>query len=163
MSKRDRHVTVRSKADAKAAEQPRRMRTFFFIAFCGLLLVSGFFLAGRQHFSSMDYGMRNSTLRRQVDQLEAEKRRLQLARETQLSPAELKKAAKKAGVVDVVPVSAVTLPAPTKEIAGAQQAAEEKPLVIKTAAVSAAKPVAEKAEVRTNQPERQRKVTTAAE
>jgi hypothetical protein len=64
---------------------------------CGTILVSGFFFAARQHFSSMDYGIRNSRLRRQLDELESEKRRLLLNREISLSPSELMKAARRIG------------------------------------------------------------------
>lgn len=62
---------------------------------CGATLVTGFFFAARQHFSSMDYGIKNSRLRKQLDELEAEKRRLLLNREISLSPSELMKAARK--------------------------------------------------------------------
>jgi hypothetical protein len=65
---------------------------------CGAIFVTGFFFAGKMHFSSMDYGLRNSRLRKQLDELEAEKRRLLLSREISLSPAELIRAARKAGV-----------------------------------------------------------------
>ncbi len=68
---------------------------------CLVVVIAGFFLAARQHFSSMDYGMRNSKLRKQLDDLESEKRRLLLAREVSLSPAEIKKAAQKLGVDDL--------------------------------------------------------------
>jgi hypothetical protein len=107
---------------------------------CGLLLVSGFFFAGRQHFSSMDYGMKNSRLRRQVDELEAEKRRLMLAREVSLSPNEIKKAAKKSGLTDPAANGAVIaqVTASTKEKAAPPVVTEPKPLVIRTGAVSAA-------------------------
>lgn len=76
----------------------RRFRTYVLMVVCGLVLVSGFFFAAREHFSSMDFGMKNSKLRKQIDELQAEKRRLLLAKETSLSPAELKKAAQKARV-----------------------------------------------------------------
>lgn len=65
---------------------------------CGSFLVVGFFFAARQHFSSIDYGIKNSKLRKQIDELEAEKRRLILQKEIALSPAEIKKAAKKIGL-----------------------------------------------------------------
>ena len=84
----------------KTAPARPRWRTYTLILTCGLLTVSGFFLAGRQHFSWMDYGMKNSRLRRQIDELQAEKRRLLLAREISLSPMEIKKAAKKLGLAD---------------------------------------------------------------
>ena len=69
---------------------------------CGLLLVTGFFFAARQHFSSIDYSMKNNRLRRQLDELEADKRRLVLAKEIALSPAEIKKVAKKIGFTETV-------------------------------------------------------------
>lgn len=65
---------------------------------CGSFLIVGFFFAARQHFSSIDYGIKNSRLRKQIDELEAEKRRLILQKEIALSPAEIKKAAKKIGL-----------------------------------------------------------------
>ena len=86
----------RRQTRTKAAE-PKRWRTYSMMFVCGAVLVSGFFLAARQHFASMDYGMRNSRLRKQVDDLEAEKRRLILARETSLSPAEIKKPRRRRG------------------------------------------------------------------
>jgi hypothetical protein len=72
----------------------------------GALLVSGFFLAGQKHFASMDYGMKNSRLKKQIEALEAEKRRLILAREVSLSPAEIKRAAKKTGLLDASEIGA---------------------------------------------------------
>jgi hypothetical protein len=64
---------------------------------CCAVLVAGFFFAARQHFSSMEFGLQNSKLRRQVDQLESEKRRLLVSREISMSPGELRKAAKRTG------------------------------------------------------------------
>ena len=123
--------------------QKRRWPTFMLILVCGLMLVSGFFLAGRQHFSSMDYGMKNSRLRKQIDGLQAEKRRLLLAREIALSPTEIKKSAKKAGFTDgpeVQPELAKATAAPTKDKSIPTPAAEiqTKPMIVKTASVTAA-------------------------
>jgi hypothetical protein len=67
---------------------------------CGFFLISGFFFAARQHFSSIDLSIKNSRLRRQLDELEADKRRLILAKEIALSPAEIKKVAKKIGFTE---------------------------------------------------------------
>ena len=64
---------------------------------CGFVLVVGFFFAARQHFASIDFSIKNSRLRKQIDELEAGKRRLILAKEIALSPAEIKKAAQKIG------------------------------------------------------------------
>jgi len=80
---------------------------FYVIAtICCAVLVAGFFFAARQHFSSMEFGLQNSKLRRQVDQLESEKRRLLVSREISMSPGELRKAAKRA-VSDEAPLEQV--------------------------------------------------------
>ncbi len=68
---------------------------------CGLLLVVGFFFAARQHFASFDFRVKNSRLKKQIEELEADKRRLLLAKEIALSHSEIKKAAKKIGLTDV--------------------------------------------------------------
>jgi hypothetical protein len=73
------------------------------------VLVTGFFLAARQHFSSIDFGIKNSRLRRQLDELQAEKRRLLLSKEITLSPAEIKKAAKRVGFVDAPQAERVSM------------------------------------------------------
>ncbi|MEO6656516.1 MAG: hypothetical protein ABIO36_10580 [Pyrinomonadaceae bacterium] len=134
-----------SKAEATRARQQndsKRWRTYALMAVCGLLLVSGFFFAGREHFSSMDYGMKNSRLRKQVDELQAEKRRLLLAREVSLSPNEIKKAAKRTGMNDTATAEvevAQAVPV-TKEKATSQPASEVKSMIVKTAAVIAVAP-----------------------
>jgi hypothetical protein len=64
---------------------------------CGMCLIVGFFFAARQHFSSMDFSMKNSSLRKMNQELESDKRRLLLSKEIALSPAEIKKAAQKIG------------------------------------------------------------------
>ena len=68
---------------------------------CGLLLVGGFFVAARQHFSVMDFAIKNAKLRREKENLESEQRRLYLTREISISPAEIKKAAKKIGLQEL--------------------------------------------------------------
>jgi hypothetical protein len=65
---------------------------------CGLILVAGFFYAARLHFASMDYGMKNAKLRKQIEELNSEKRRHELLREIALTPAQIKKAAQKLGL-----------------------------------------------------------------
>ena len=73
---------------------------FVVIAICGCIIAAGFLLAARQHFVSMDLGMKNSTLRKQLEELESENRRLTLAREVALAPAEITKTAKSLGFVE---------------------------------------------------------------
>lgn len=82
------------------------------IAICGCIIAAGFLLAARQHFMSMDLGMKNSKLRKQLEDLETENRRLTLAREVALSPREITRTARNLGFVDMfdttttVPISA---------------------------------------------------------
>lgn len=64
---------------------------------CGLCLIAGFFFAARQHFSSIDFSIKNSRLRKLSEELESDKRRLLLTKEIALSPSEIKKAAQKIG------------------------------------------------------------------
>ena len=73
---------------------------FVVIAICGCVIAAGFLLAARQHFMSMDLGMKNSSLRKQLYELESENRRLTLAREVALSPAEITRTARKLGFVN---------------------------------------------------------------
>src|SRR5580765_8869695 len=151
MKKRNQAATNRSNS--------RRWPTYMLMLVCGLLLASGFFLAGRQHFSSMDYGMKNSRLRKQVDELEAEKRRLLLAREVSLSPVEIKKAAKRSGMIDQADSAAMVaqVASVTKEKAAPQPPASPvKSMIVKTAAVSAVLPQAVTASY--PKPERERVV-----
>lgn len=85
----------------KRERDPIPWRYCLMTLFCGFLLVGGFFFAARQHFSSIDYAIKNSKLKKQVEELEAEKRRLILSKEIALTPAEIKKAAKKIGLTEM--------------------------------------------------------------
>ncbi|MFN0279608.1 MAG: hypothetical protein ACKVRN_13585 [Pyrinomonadaceae bacterium] len=136
MNKRTQTPPRRTKA--KQQKGSSNLRTYSLVFVCVLMLVSGFFLAARQHFSSMDFGMKNSRLRKQVDDLEAEKRRLLLAREISLSPNEIKKAAKKTGIIEPSGSSGeiAQVVSTTKEKALPPRVSETKSMVIKTAAVS---------------------------
>lgn len=135
-----------------------RTRTYAFMFIFILMLVSGFFFAARQHFSSMDFGMKNSRLRKQVDELEAEKRRLLLAREISLSPAEIKKAAKKTGLIDRAGNAGeiAQLISTTKEKALSTAAPEAKSMIIKTASVTAVPPTAVAAIAKKERPKSQK-------
>ncbi|MFN0141644.1 MAG: LapA family protein [Pyrinomonadaceae bacterium] len=123
------------------AKQPvdtaTRVKTYLLIAMCMLLFVAGLFFAGRQHFSSMDYGMKNSRLRKQVDELESEKRRLLLARETSMSPTEIKKAAKRVGLFGTENAEqTVAQVTSTTKAKATPTVGESNPVITKTAAVA---------------------------
>jgi hypothetical protein len=67
---------------------------------CISFLAIGFFFAARQHFMAMDMSIKNSKLRRQVEDMEGENRRLVLAREIVRSPSEVKRIAARRGLRD---------------------------------------------------------------
>ena len=114
---------------------------------CGLLLITGFFFAARQHFSSIDYSIKNSRLRRQLNELEADKRRLTLAKEIALSPAEIKKVAKKIGFTEttnkITAVPATINSALNKQGEKVKQAVSNKIEVVKKVVETPAKPAKE--------------------
>lgn len=102
------------------AENPSvSWRAVFLIIVCVAILAAGFFFAARQHFSAMEFGINNSRLRKQVEDLNAENRRLQLAREVVRSPGEVMRLARVRGfesrienaALAVVPAKAVAAPA----------------------------------------------------
>src|SRR5688572_17881575 len=98
------------------------------IAICGCIIAAGFLFAARQHFVSMDLGMKNSKLRKQLEDLESESRRLMLAREVALSPIEMTRTARGLGFVaagetvmqPVVPAGTAVQPNKAGDVARAE-------------------------------------------
>jgi len=107
---------------------------------CAAIVAGGLFTVAVQHFASMDLGMQNSQLRKQVEDLEAEKRRLLLAKEVTLSPGEIKRTALRLGFGEVEAVPMVTAvkqaaaPEPRVETAAQFSTAEAQPTAVKLAA-----------------------------
>ena len=124
---------TRHKVAAPAKEIPWSF--MLLVIACACVVAAGFFFAARQHFTSMDYGLRNSKLREQLENLEAEKRRLLLAREVALSPLAMTKAAREIGLRQV-----------TDEIAPVQAAAKAKPEDKRVVLTAATQPVGKKAD-----------------
>jgi hypothetical protein len=108
----------------KRASLPVRYRLL--ALFCGLFLIVGFFFAARQHFASMDFSIKNSKLRRMSEELESDKRRLLLAKEIALSPAEIKKAAHKIGLKVMTAANNIQIARPTESINSEKPRAAEK-------------------------------------
>ena len=142
---------TRKKTSQSDTPRTGRWRIYALTAAGGLVIVAGLFVAGRQHFSSMDFSIRNSRLRKQVDDLQSEKRRLLLAREVAQSPTEIIKAAKRVGLGQLSAVSGEI-----EKISGqikakadvAQELPKTKPTgIVKTAEVLAARQPAAKHEV----------------
>lgn len=88
------------KESAKRGHAPFSRRHYLLILVCGAALLAGFFFAARQHFSAIEYGIRNAKLHQQKNSLETERQQLYLEREISFSPAEIKKVAKKIGLQD---------------------------------------------------------------
>jgi hypothetical protein len=86
-----------NKSPVKRERDPLPWRYCILTLVCGLILVGGFFYAARQHFSAIDYSIKNAKLRQQKEKLESEQRQLHLVREIALAPVQIKKAAKKIG------------------------------------------------------------------
>ena len=121
-----RKQSIKSKTQA-ARRDPIPWKYCFLTLFCGLMLVVGFFFAARSHFSSIDFGIKNSRLRKQIEELEADKRRLILSKEIALSPAEIKKAAKRIGLTEMTASNIEVYRPPVKEKSKTEKLIVEKP------------------------------------
>lgn len=102
---------------------------------CAVFLAAGFFYAARQHFSAMDLGMKNSDLRKQIDGLNDEQRRLILSREVVRSPMEMRRIAQKKGLIE--------RESPFQTVAAAGPAPAAKKLIERTVISSSSRPVSE--------------------
>ena len=91
---------------------------------CVCFLAIGFFFAARQHFMAMDLGIKNSRLRKQVEEMEGENRRLVLAREVVRSPLEMKRIAARRGLRNADEIFA--------PVAASVKTTQSSPLVRKT-------------------------------
>jgi len=101
---------IRTKSRTAAAPVSKELSWSFvlLVILCACVVASGFFFAARQHFTSMDYGIKNSKLREQLRNLEAEKRRLLLAREVASSPLAIRKVARGLGLQQSTEMAAIT-------------------------------------------------------
>lgn len=99
---RDRNIRRPQARNVSTAEvTPLNWRYFMVLLICGCVLAAGFFFAARQHFTSMEYGINNSKLRKQLEDLESENRRLRHSREVSMSPGEIKKVARNLGFREI--------------------------------------------------------------
>ncbi len=124
-----------SRRSPKRATLPIRYRLL--AVFCGLFLIVGFFFAARQHFASMDFSIKNSRLRKMSEELESDKRRLLLAKEIALSPAEIKKAAQKIGLKAMTAANNIQIARPTGSTDSEKTRTAEKPETAKRKSVAA--------------------------
>ena len=126
------------KPTKKISRDPIAWRYGFLTLCCGLVLVAGFFFAARQHFSSIDFSIKNSKLKKQIDELEDAKRNLILEKESAMTSAEIRKAAQKIGLLETT-ASNSEIVRPTNEKPKTEKSVDTKP---KQAVLS--KPVDEK-------------------
>ncbi len=104
----------------QTSSQQLPWRFFILTIICACILAAGFFFAARQHFATMDFGLKNSKLRKQIEDLESERRRLILAREVSLSPMEITQTAERLGFKsrsDVPGPAVISLPAKSTPLA----------------------------------------------
>jgi hypothetical protein len=116
-----------SKEKIRREKDPIPWRYCLLTLVCGTFLVGGFFVAARSHFASIDFGIKNSSLKKQLEDLEAEKRHLLWLKETALSPAEIKKAAKKLGLTETTASNFVTVSSKVEEKSEKSLAAKNAP------------------------------------
>lgn len=159
--KRRNMTRARYSAPAKA-QGSLKVRVLMLSVVCVAAVTTGFFAAARQHFATMELGLKNSQLRKQVENLEAERRRLILAKEVSLSPSSIKQTASKLGFHEqmTAPPSSADVkvessaantepkveltsykPQPTKQVVAPNKKSEKtlvKPIVQTTAAVGSA-------------------------
>ncbi len=148
-------------ASPSAHTAERNTSTLFYVLLtiaCAAFLATGFFFAARQHFAAMDLGMKNSTLRKQIEEMEGQKRQLVLAREIVRSPGEMLRIAANKGFRqrDVVAVP-VAVPAnayskPLVERTSIVSPAATAPKPVKAFLPSGTRPVAVRADVRIARP-----------
>jgi len=123
---------------------------------CAAFLATGFFFAARQHFAAMDLGMKNSSLRKQIEEMEGQKRQLVLAREIVRSPAEMKRIAANKGFrqreasMMAVAASTTTSSSPLVERTSIVKPTLDGPKPVKAFLPTGTKPVAVTADLRTS-------------
>jgi hypothetical protein len=138
---------------------------------CVGIVASGFIAAARQQFATMEFGLKNSKLRKQVEDLESERRRLILAKEVSLSPLELKQTAAKLGFREqmAAPPAAAEIKAdkagaqngPVAELASVKVQNASAPTIQKTSDVKKlVKPIVQETKATTSPNERPRIAAT---
>lgn len=95
-----RRIPHRTKPSASMMIEPAPFSwSYLLITIIGAVAVAaGLFFAATRHFSAMELGITNAKLRSQLQELQNEKRRLDLEREIALTPAELRKTARSLGL-----------------------------------------------------------------
>src|ERR1041384_5044205 len=91
-------VKERGIEKVKREQAPVPWHYFLMGTICAVIMGIGFFYAAKQHFSSVEYSMKNSEMRKTRQNLEAEQRKLRVEREEVSVPAAIEKAGLKIGL-----------------------------------------------------------------
>ena len=90
-------VIVNKNSKVRRQRDPIPWKYCVLTIMCGLLMVSGFFVAAKQHFSAVGVAMENAELRIKIVKLSDETRRLLLSKQRASSPGRIAKLAKTIG------------------------------------------------------------------
>jgi hypothetical protein len=163
MRKRNTATSKRSPRSGK--DDSKKLSKYIVLFGCGLILISGFFFAARQHFAAMDYGIKNSRLRKQIDDLKAEKQRLLFARELSVSPNEIKRSAEKAGLFGSRRENAAAprLASTGPDMRMTSSSRDSEPTIIRTGSVQPTAPQTQKAVQRIERTDNKAKIAVSSE
>lgn len=164
MKRRNVNRAYRSNAVPRSSMQ---WRLVFLTIVCAAIVAAGFFYAARQHFSTMEFGLKNSKLRKQIEDLEAERRRLILAKEVSLSPLEVTRNATSLGfreqsvapptaemIKSEKPIStAPTVTLTSMSVSNRSEVKESKPVAEKIVAKPLVKPIVQQTAVKPASPD----------
>ncbi len=145
------------------ALSPEKVRILLISIASVAAVAAGFFFAARQHFATMEFGLKNSQLRKQVENLEAERRRLILAKEVSLSPASIKETAARLGFRESIAAPPTSVGsriepstrsvAPKAELTGLRSVNASQPAVVKTSMENKlVKPIVQQATIKSKSP-----------
>ncbi len=96
---------------ANAADASAFSWKYLLITIVGAVAIaSGLFFAATRHFSSMELGIMNAKLRNQLQELNNEKRRLELEREVAMTPNALKRTARTLGFTETAMLTKLAEP-----------------------------------------------------
>jgi hypothetical protein len=92
-----RRLPITKSSKVRRQRDPIPWKYCVLTAVCGLILAGGFFVAAKQHFSSIEYAMKNAELRQKITILNNAERKLIVERERASSPRQVTKLARHIG------------------------------------------------------------------
>lgn len=111
MKRRTRNTTHKSRR--KTGDGQPGWKFYTMAVVCVVLLLGSLFFAARNHFASIKFAMKNAEIKKGLQDLEAEKRKLIISKEVAMSPAEISKAAQKLGFANMTAKNIEAVPSKT--------------------------------------------------